>query len=88
MISPDGGYVLFGETWSNDGDVSGNHGGADYWLVKTDSLGNLLWQRCLGSSMNNIPEDMDMDDQGNIYVIGSSLGVGGDVTANNGSYDY
>ncbi len=88
MISPDGGYVLFGETWSDDGDVNGNHGGADYWLVKTDSLGNLLWQRSLGSSMNNLPSDMDMDDEGNIYVIGLSLGVGGDVTANNGSYDY
>jgi hypothetical protein len=88
MIAPDGGFVLFGETWSNDGDVSGNHGGADYWLVKTDSLGNLLWQRCLGSSMNNLPSDMDMDDEGNIYIIGLSLGTGGDVTANNGSYDY
>ncbi len=88
MLSTDGGFILFGETWSNDGDVSGNHGGLDYWLVKTDSLGNLLWQHCLGSSMNNIPSDMDMDDDGNIYVIGLSLGVGGDVTANNGSYDY
>lgn len=88
MIAPDGGFVLFGETWSNDGDVSGNHGGVDYWLVKTDSLGNLLWQRCLGSSMNNIPTDMDMDDDGNIYVMGLSLGIGGDITFSNGFYDY
>ncbi|HXK91883.1 MAG TPA: hypothetical protein PLA75_07400, partial [Bacteroidales bacterium] len=22
----DGGYIVAGETWSNDGDVSGNHG--------------------------------------------------------------
>ncbi len=88
MLAPDGGFVLFGETWSDDGDVSGNHGGADYWLVKTDSVGNLLWQRSLGSSMNNLPSDMDMDDEGNIYIIGLSLGTGGDVTANNGSYDY
>ncbi len=88
MVAPDGGFILFGETWSNDGDVSGYHGGADYWLVKTDSVGNLLWQRCLGSSMNNLPANMDMDNEGNIYVIGASLGVGGDVTHNNGSYDY
>jgi hypothetical protein len=88
MLSPDGGFILFGETWSNDGDVSGNHGGADYWLLKTDSVGNILWQRCLGSSMNNLPQDMDMDDEGNIYVMGLSLGVGGDVTSSNGGYDY
>ena len=30
----DGGYVLFGQTTSNNGDVSGNHGGQDIWVVK------------------------------------------------------
>ena len=87
-LAPDGGYLLFGETFSNNGDVSGNHGGLDYWLVKTDNMGNLLWQRCLGSSMNNLAEDMDIDEEGNIYVMGLSLGVGGDVSQNNGFYDY
>jgi len=30
----DGGYVAFGYTDSNDGDVSGNHGQRDMWVVK------------------------------------------------------
>ena len=30
----DGGYVAAGFTWSNDGDVSGNHGQQDMWVVK------------------------------------------------------
>ena len=30
----DGGYVVFGDTHSNDGDVSGNHGDQDMWVVK------------------------------------------------------
>ncbi len=30
----DGGYIVAGDTESNDGDVSGNHGGADFWVVK------------------------------------------------------
>ena len=30
----DGGYIVAGYTDSNDGDVSGNHGEADYWIVK------------------------------------------------------
>jgi hypothetical protein len=31
----DGGYVFAGYAWSNDGDVSGNHGGTqDMWIVK------------------------------------------------------
>ena len=30
----DGGYIVAGYTESNDGDVSGNHGNDDVWVVK------------------------------------------------------
>ena len=30
----DGGYIVVGETKSSDGDVSGNHGDDDVWVVK------------------------------------------------------
>ena len=30
----DGGYIVAGYTGSNDGDVSGNHGEKDFWVVK------------------------------------------------------
>ncbi|MFC5411958.1 putative Ig domain-containing protein [Larkinella bovis] len=33
-LAPDGGYVMAGYTWSNDGNVTGNHGGHDFWVVK------------------------------------------------------
>ncbi len=49
IVTSDGGYLLFGDIWSNDGDISGFHGGDDYWVVKLDSVGNILWQKCLGS---------------------------------------
>ena len=29
----DGGYIAAGYSYSNDGDVSGNHGESDYWVV-------------------------------------------------------
>jgi PKD repeat protein len=34
FLSSDSGYVVTGYTNSNDGDVSGNHGDYDWWLVK------------------------------------------------------
>ena len=38
----DVGYILSGATSSNDGDVSGNHGGTDIWVVKlADATNNL-----------------------------------------------
>ncbi len=84
----DGGYLMFGYTASNNGDVSGNHGSYDYWVVKTDSLGNISWQRCLGSTKRELATGFSIDEAGNIYVIGLSSGEDGDVTHNNGYDDY
>jgi hypothetical protein len=36
MIDQSGNILFVGETSSNDGDVSGNHGDYDGWLVKVD----------------------------------------------------
>jgi len=46
----DGGYIVAGKTYSNDGDVIGNHGSSDLWVVKLSSTGSLQWQNCLGGS--------------------------------------
>lgn len=35
----DGGYIVAGSSKSNDGDVSGNHGNYDYWIVKLSPEG-------------------------------------------------
>ena len=40
-------------TDSNDGDVSGNHGSGDSWVVKLDTLGTILAQNCYGGSGND-----------------------------------
>ena len=87
-ITTEGNYIISGETFSNDGDISGNHGGLDYWVAKTDSLGNIIWQRCLGSSVNDYQEQMVIDDMGNIYVIGGSHGDDGDITDPHGFVDF
>lgn len=47
----DGGFVVFANTSSNDGDVSGNLSvgqNTSIWVFKVDSNGVLLWQRCIG----------------------------------------
>jgi len=47
----DGGFIIIGDTWSSDGDVTGNHsdtGRADIWVVKLNSEGELEWDHCFG----------------------------------------
>lgn len=47
------GYLIVGYTESTNGDVSGNNGLADEWLLKFDANGNLLWQKCVGTNKND-----------------------------------
>ena len=48
----DGGYILGGYSYSGiSGDkTESSLGGADYWVIKLDSLGNIVWQNTIGGS--------------------------------------
>ena len=43
----DGGYILTGHTYSEDGDITNNFGRCDYWIIKLDHEGNMIWQMFL-----------------------------------------
>jgi hypothetical protein len=46
----DGGYIVVGDTRSNNGDVSGQIGTRDMWVVKLSSSLEKQWQKCIGIS--------------------------------------
>ena len=48
----DGGYAVAGYTRSDSGDVIGKHGVTDIWVVKLNTVGDIVWQKCLGGSSN------------------------------------
>ena len=87
----DGGYIIAGYTNSNDGDVSGNHGRGDYWIVKLDRKGNIIWQKCLGGSDYDEAQSIQQTSDGGFIVAGSTWSNNGDVTGKHGSseeFDY
>ncbi len=88
-VCSDGGYILFGEPFSTDGNVTNNHGGGDYWLIKTDREGDLQWQKCFGGSANDNTSDLTITSDSGFLCIGWSCSHNdGDVTGNHGAYDY
>jgi len=93
----DGGFIIGGFSYSGIGgdktqDTWGQH---DYWIVRTDSLGNKLWDRDYGSTSWDELYSIQQTSDGGFIMGGSSLsGIGGDKTEGNrdtatgGTYDY
>ncbi|MEX2350099.1 MAG: hypothetical protein WD554_04410, partial [Flavobacteriaceae bacterium] len=84
----DGGYILAGYSSSNDGDVSGNQGGPDYWVVKLDESGVLVWQKTLGGTGYDVAHSVQQTADGGYIVAGFSNSNDGDVSGNHGDFDY
>ncbi|MBN1166247.1 MAG: PKD domain-containing protein [Methanospirillaceae archaeon] len=83
----DGEYILTGVTGSDDGDVSGNHGEEDIWVVETDSEGKILWQRCYGGTEPDGGNAIRMTSRGGYILTGFTKSNDGDIVGNHGSYD-
>lgn len=83
----DGNIVIAGETRSNTLDVSGNNGAADFWIIKIDTNGNLIWQKTLGGSGFDVARDISVTQDDGFLITGSSRSTDGDVSENKGQND-
>ena len=79
----DNGYLVVGESFSNDGNVSGHHGttdSSDAWVVKLNADGSIQWQQSYGGSRNDRFLDVVQAGNGDFVCIGSSESNNGDVS--------
>ena len=86
----DHGLIIGGYSYSSvGGEKSENNYGAantaDYWLVKTDALGNKVWDKTIGGNLNEEElGDVYQTSDGGFFVSGSSYSnVNGDKTERN-----
>src|SRR5690242_19546280 len=84
----DGGFITAGWAQSNNGNVTGNHGGYDSWIVKTDASGNLQWQKTYGGTANDFAQCIRQTTDGGYIVAGESQSNNGDLTLNHGGDDF
>lgn len=88
----DGGYIFGG--YSNSG-INGNKtedkvGLYDYWIIKTDSAGNIVWQNVIGGTQNDYLNNVEPTADGGYILGGTSFS---DSTADksenkNGAQDF
>ncbi|NCC73842.1 MAG: hypothetical protein EOM06_10640, partial [Sphingobacteriia bacterium] len=80
ILQEQDGYLLAGWTGSQDGDVSFNQGGSDFWLVKIDTIGNMLWEKTFGGSeADNLIKIFPTQNNG-YYLVGMSYSNDGDIS--------
>ena len=83
-----GGYIMLGVTSSEDGDVSGYHGGSsDIWVVKMDEDGGIEWQKTYGGTGTDSGSSMLQHINGGYIIGGSTNSTDGDVSNSKGLHD-
>ncbi|MBK7969235.1 MAG: hypothetical protein IPK08_10040 [Bacteroidetes bacterium] len=67
----DNGYILGGYSQSDSSadKTENNIGGWDYWIIKTDSVGNIQWQNTIGGSDNDWLKSIIQTSDGD-YLLG------------------
>ena len=75
-------YYIFGYTSATMGGtiINQGFGFTDLWLMKTDTSGNLIWEKKFGTNGIDISWDMIPNPQGGLFTIGEIY------TASNGTF--
>jgi hypothetical protein len=84
----DGGFVVTGFSESNDFDITNNHGSYDYWVIKLDVQGNLLWEKSFGGSEVDQSRAIVKTADNSYIIAGNSFSSDGDIDINLGSSDF
>ena len=85
--SNDKGYLIAGYTASADGDIEENNGWYDYWFVKLNSDGNIIWTKNYGGTGYDILRALNKTSDGGYIVTGKTNSNNMDVSGNNGLED-
>ncbi|SKB52132.1 hypothetical protein [Maribacter arcticus] len=83
----DGGFVMAGFTESDDFDISNTNGSYDFWVVKVDSFGNLIWEKSFGGEGIEVSYDIAKTSDNGFVVVGNTFSTNGDILLNHGESD-
>ncbi|MBI4648957.1 MAG: T9SS type A sorting domain-containing protein [Bacteroidia bacterium] len=83
----DNNFIIVGGTSSSDGDVTYSHGDTDFWVIKIDTSGQLIWEKTYGGSQNDFAYSVTETNDSNYVICGRTNSCDGDIDNSNGSTD-
>lgn len=87
VTTDDGGYILLGTSDSFDVDIQNSKGAYDYWAVKIDANGTMVWEKSYGGDEIDQAYAITKTNDGNFLIVGDARSSNDDVTSNYGSAD-
>ena len=82
----DGGHIVAGASASANGDIFGNFGGDDFWIIKLSNVGSVQWKKNLGGTGNDIANSIQQTSDGGYIVAGDTESNNYNVTGNHGGF--
>ncbi|MFY7672223.1 hypothetical protein ACOSP6_14155 [Tenacibaculum sp. MEBiC06402] len=83
----DGSYIFSGFSDSSDVDITDNKGSYDFWIIKINSTGTLIWRKNFGGTEIDESYDIKKTPDGNLILVGDTRSSDKDVSRNNGGAD-
>ncbi len=83
----DGNYILAGDTRSDNVDIENFRGNTDFWLIKIDENGNMIWEETYGGTDFESARDVIELQNGDLLACGSSKSSDVQVSENFGEND-
>lgn len=80
-------YFVIGSTNSNNGNISGNHGGSDIWIAKLSTSGGFEFGKTFGGSQDDLGNSLSITADNAFMIAGESLSNDGNVIGNHGGKD-
>jgi len=85
----DGGYLVAGISYSDNGDVNNPLGEGDYWIVKLTAAGTVAWKQNIGGNGNDHLRSIIYQSSVKEYFLcGDSDSYGGDFSGGRGETDF
>lgn len=80
-------FIQVGSSDSNDVDITNNKGSYDFWVVKSDPEGKMVWEKSFGGSEIDEARGIVSSEDGNYIIVGDTRSNDQDVSSNNGAAD-